>query len=148
MKKWQLLIVGLFFLGPGLSAQSFDQAWETERLLKTPESVLYDAGRNQIYVSNINGKPKDKDTNGFISVLDTSGKISKLKWLTGLHAPKGMAQNDSLLFVTDIDRIVVVDINQAKIVKMVDVPGAGFLNDLVMLPAGDVIVSDMEKNQF
>lgn len=148
MKKWQVSIIAIFSMGLGLSAQSFDMVWETEKILKTPESVLYDAGRNQIYVSNINGKPTDKDANGFISLLDTSGKINKLKWVTGMHAPKGMTQNDSLLYVTDIDRIIIIDINQAKIVKMLDVPDAEFLNDMAMLPTGEIIVSDMAKNQL
>lgn len=140
--------IALLLLGFALLAQSFDPVWETERILKTPESVLYDADRNQVYVSNINGKPTDKDANGFISILDTSGKINKLKWVTGMHAPKGMTQNDSLLYVTDIDRIIIIDIEQANIVKMVNVPGAGFLNDMAMLPNGNIIVSDMSKNQL
>src|SRR5580698_90218 len=34
-----------------------------------PESVVYDVENDRYLVSNINGKPGDKDNNGFISAL-------------------------------------------------------------------------------
>lgn len=122
--------------------------WETEKVFKTPESALYDAERNQIYVSNINGKPTIKDGNGFISILDTNGVVIKLRWVSGMNAPKGMAIIDSLLYVTDIDRIIIIDIDQAKIVKVVDVKGALFLNDIAALSTGELIISDMKMNHL
>ena len=42
--------------------------------LSTPESVLYDADDDRYLVSNINGKPTDKDNNGFISALSPDGR--------------------------------------------------------------------------
>lgn len=147
MKYWIFFIL-IIAMGTGLTAQSFDPVWETEKVLKTPESVLYDAKRNQCYVSNINGKPMDKDANGFISIVDTSGQITNLKWVAGMHAPKGMVQSDSLLYVTDIDCIRIIDIDQGKLIKSVDVPGAVFLNDMAMLPNGEIIVTDMKKDQL
>ena len=44
-----------------------EKLWETDTLLTTCESVIYDAGANVLYVSNIAGNPTDKDGNGFIS---------------------------------------------------------------------------------
>ena len=41
--------------------------WETDTLLTTCESVLYDQDQDVLYVSNINGAPDGKDGNGFIS---------------------------------------------------------------------------------
>ena len=70
-----ILIITLSLCSSFINAQSFDKVWETEKVLKIPESVLYDEIRNQIYVSNINGKPTEKDGNGFISLLDREGNI-------------------------------------------------------------------------
>lgn len=122
--------------------------WETDRVFKTPESALYDEERDQIYVSNVNGKPTDKDNNGFISILNTDGSIKELKWITGMHAPKGMAYNDSLLYVTDIDRIMVIDIDKGEIIKIVDVEGASFLNDMAVIHSNQVVISDMGENKL
>jgi len=148
MKQLLLTITAILFFAINLCSQSFDKVWETEKVFKTPESVLYDSDREQIYVSNINGKPTGKDNNGFISILDTNGVVNKLKWVSGMNAPKGMAQIDSLLYVTDIDRIVVININLAEIVKIVDVEGASFLNDITVMPTGELIVSDMAMNHL
>src|SRR6201992_901027 len=74
----------------------------------TPESVLYDADNDRYLVSNINGKPLDKDNNGFISVLSPDGQITTLKWIEGgknkvkLDGPKGTALAKGVLYVADI----------------------------------------------
>jgi len=132
----------------GLQAQVFTVVWETKPVFKTPESVYFNPVREQIYVSNINGKPLEKDGNGFISLLTKEGKIKELKWVTGLDAPKGMAVVDSLLYVTDIDRIRVIDINRAIILKTIRVDSAQFLNDLVTDNNGNMYITDTEKNQI
>lgn len=137
-------IIIIFVLSALFSkSQSFDNIWATEKVLKTPESVYYDELKNQIYVSNINGKPTDKDGNGFISLLDTTGKIVQLKWITGFDAPKGMAVSSDTLIVTDIDRIHIISIQGAKIIQTIDVEGASFLNDIVLMPDGVAYITDM-----
>ncbi|HAH23626.1 MAG TPA: ATP-binding protein, partial [Prolixibacteraceae bacterium] len=80
-------------LGAGLSssAQTLTKIWSTTAGIKTPESALFDAKSNKIYVSNIDGDPSKKDGNGFISILNADGKMEQLKWATGLNAPKGSA---------------------------------------------------------
>lgn len=148
MKQLLLTFIATIFLIINLPAQSFDLVWETEKVFKTPESALYDAERNQIYVSNINGKATAKDGNGFISILDTNGVVKKLRWISGMNAPKGMAIIDSLLYVTDIDRIVIIDINHAKIIKIVDVEDAVFLNDIEAISAENLVVSDTRLNHL
>ena len=52
-----------------LSAQhSLVKKWETPAELKTPESVLFDAGGKVLYVSNIDGQqPWAKDGKGSIT---------------------------------------------------------------------------------
>ncbi len=119
---------------------------QTPKDLKTPESVCFDKTRNRFYVSNINGKPMAKDNNGFISILTKSGDIEKLKWVEGLDAPKGMGIYRGYLYVTDIDRVVKIDIDREKIVKTYSFPKAKFLNDIAIDDNGNVYISDMLNN--
>ena len=69
-----------------------NKLWETAVVLKNPESVIYSPKQDILFVSNIDGKPNEKDQKGFISkVLPSNGNIIELSWITGLNAPKGMA---------------------------------------------------------
>jgi sugar lactone lactonase YvrE len=126
---------------------SLEKKWETDRVLKVPESVLYDRARNIIYVANINGTPADKDGNGFISKLSVDGKIENLQWVTGLDAPKGMGVYKNRLYVTDISSIVEIDIDRGKILKRYDI-GGKFLNDITVDTTGRVYVSDMAADRI
>jgi sugar lactone lactonase YvrE len=116
--------------------------------LATPESVLYDADNDRYLVSNINGKPTDKDNNGFISVLSPDGQVTTLKWIEGgknkvkLDAPKGMALVKNTLYVADITVVRMFDAKTGAPKGDVAVPGATFLNDLASGPDGKVYVSD------
>lgn len=119
--------------------------WQSEAVFEVPESVYWDAARKQIYVSNINGKPLEKDDNGYISKLDANGKIIEKKWISGLNAPKGMGVNGDRLFVTDIDRVVEISISQGKILRSIPLNGQ-FVNDIAIDPQGNVYASDMSLN--
>ncbi|CAA7616738.1 conserved exported hypothetical protein [Magnetospirillum sp. LM-5] len=116
--------------------------WEATGF-QLPESVLFDAAKNVLYVSNINADPVAKDGNGYISKLSVEGKLVTEKWVTGLDAPKGMALAKGRLYVSDIDRLVVIDVQTGKITKTYGAPGAKFLNDIAVDADGAVYVSDM-----
>lgn len=105
------------------------KVWETDTVLTTAESTLYDKSNRIIYVSNINGNHSIKDGNGFISKMNPDGTISQLQWVSGLNAPKGMALLNDKLYVTDIDEVVEINIADSSIVNKYPVEGAKFLND-------------------
>jgi hypothetical protein len=116
--------------------------------LATPESVLYDADADRYLVSNINGKPTDKDDNGFISALSPDGTVTTLKWIEGgkdkvkLDAPKGMGIVKGVLYVADISTVRMFDAKTGAPKGDVAIPGATFLNDIAVGPDGKVYVSD------
>lgn len=116
--------------------------WESDSVLKVPESVYLDKTTNQLFVANINGKPTSQDGNGFISILDIEGKIKTLKFAEGLDAPKGMDIYQGKLYVSDIDKLRVIDLANGKIVKSYHIKEAKFLNDVVVSDTGIIYVSD------
>jgi DNA-binding beta-propeller fold protein YncE len=125
---------------------SLTKAWKTPDTLNIPESVLFDSTKKLLYVSNINGKPTQKDGNGFISSLSLDGEILEYKLVEGLSAPKGMAISNGHLYVTDIDELVKINLKNYKIVDKYPVKEARFLND-VTSNSGNVYFSDMHTNK-
>ena len=126
-----------------------NKLWETPNDLKNPESVAYAPEQNVLFVSNVNGKPTQKDQNGFISkVSPSNGSINDLNWVTGLNAPKGIAtsNNKSTLYVSDITDLVEINIDNGKIMKRFNAPGSAFLNDVVSDNQGNIYVSDTVTN--
>jgi hypothetical protein len=129
-----------------LKKPTLTSKWSSEKLLLIPESVLYNEKMDILFVSNINGKPDEKDGNGFISKLKTDGSIIQLKWISGLNAPKGMGTFDNKLYVADIDQLVEIDIASGKIIKKYPAKKAKFLNDVAIDKNGNVYVSDTQNN--
>ena len=130
----------------GQRSYSLEKVWESDRVFKVPESVCYDPKGKSLYVSNIDGRPDAKDGRGFISKLSPNGRILKLKWATGLNAPKGMAIFRERLYVSDINRLVCVDLATGEILKTFPAEGARFLNDVAVDERGYVYVSDSSRN--
>jgi len=148
MKKCIILLIFIVAYTGCRDSVSITQIWESEKKLNVPESVLYSPGENILYVSNIYGKPTEKNGLGFIAKLDLDGKIIKQEWVRGLNAPKGMGILGDTLFVTDINRIALISIKEEKIIKTHDVKGAQFLNDIAIDAEGTVYVTDMYTNKI
>ena len=129
--------------------KKINKLWETRNDLKNPESVAYAPKQDVLFVSNINGKPTQKDQNGFISKVSSSnGSIIELNWVAGLNAPKGVAifNNNDTLYVSDITDLVEINIDNGKIMKRFNAPGSAFLNDVVSDNQGNIYVSDTITN--
>jgi sugar lactone lactonase YvrE len=130
------------------SSPSLVKKWETEATLKVPESVLVDAKRGVLYTSNIDGEPWADDGKGSIGKVGFDGKVIAGEWVSGLSAPKGMALHGKLLYVGDIDRVVVVDVEKGAIVDKIAVAGAHGLNDVAVDRKGVVYVSDSKDKKI
>ncbi|AMV19766.1 SMP-30/gluconolactonase/LRE family protein [Planctomyces sp. SH-PL14] len=124
------------------SAAELKEVWTVNTGLMKPESAWYDPLTKIVYVSNIGTAPDKKDGTGYISKYDTSGKVLKEKWITGLNSPKGIRGVDGLMMVSAVDEIVVIDSEFDKINRTMPVEGAKFLNDVAMDSEGNFYISD------
>lgn len=97
--------------------------------LESPHSFLADPPSRSYFISNINGDTNALDNNGFITKLSDDGRITAFKFIEGgrgdvtLHAPKGMAIVDQVLYVTDVDTLRAFDKNTGKPLATVVLPG-------------------------
>jgi len=149
MKKSILASLALLLAAP-LSAQSpkLVKLWETEPVLKTPESVLFDPSGAVLFVSNIEGKtPWKSDGHGSIGKVGLDGKVIAAEWVTGLDNPKGLGLHSGRLYVADMDHVVIIDVAKAAIVEKIAVAGAERLNDITIDSAGVVYVSDSKTGK-
>ena len=96
--------------------------------LESPHSFLADPATNSYFISNINGESGARDNNGFITKLSDDGRITAFKFIEGgrgdvtLHAPKGMAVVDQVLYVTDLDTLRAFDKTTGKPLSTVVLP--------------------------
>jgi hypothetical protein len=109
--------------------------------LDSPESVIPSADGKELWVSNVNGEGDAKDGNGYIARLSLSGDLVEKDWITGLNGPKGLSRAGTTLYVSDIDHLVEIDTLKGEVTARIPMPGAGFLNDVLVTDAG-VLVSD------
>lgn len=131
-----------------IKTPSLELIWQTDSLLTTCESVLYDKTSQTIYVTNVNNGPWEKDNNGFISTINTKGEITELKWVEGLNAPKGLGLYNGKLYVGDIDDLIEIDLENRKISNTYTVENNPQLNDVTVSPEGVVYVSGSNSNKI
>lgn len=114
------------------------EVWLLEEGLNRPESVIYDAARSALYVSNINF-----DGPGSIAKVSLDGMSVDSMWASGLKAPKGMAHGGDRLYVTDENALLEMDLDSGEIMAEHVVEGDEvFLNDVTVGEDGAVYVSD------
>ncbi|WP_138993583.1 SMP-30/gluconolactonase/LRE family protein [Larkinella sp. C7] len=156
MRLLNLLLSGSIVLTVALSAfespkkeKKLVKVWETDSTLRVPESVLYDPKGKVLYVANIVGKSDSLDGDGFISKVSLDGKIENLKWTTGLNAPKGMGIYKNRLYVTDVYRLIAINLSNGQAEKTWDATDKkAFLNDVTIDKKGTVYVSDSRNSKI
>lgn len=105
-----------------------------------------------LYAGDIGSKmdPSAKDGDGKIWKLDNNGKVIDSTFAkTVLNAPKGLAIHNHLLFLTDIDRIVALDLSSGEKKYEISFSGdAAFLNDIAVKDDSTLFVSATDKNKI
>jgi sugar lactone lactonase YvrE len=143
MRKLSLLVLLAFLFTTTWSQHALLKKWESDTLFKVPESVLFDADNNVLYVTNIDGTdPWANDGKGSVGKLGTDGKIIKVDWVTGLSGPKGMGLYKGNLYVADMSELVVIDVLAGSVIKRIAVENAQGLNDVTIDKNGVIYVSD------
>ncbi len=142
-KKFSLLLFILFIATSVKAQRNLKRLWETDSVLNIPESVL--PVKDVLYVSLIDGEPWGKEGKGGVGKVNYKGKVIDDNWITGLNAPKGLAIKGDLLYVADLDELVVISISKGKIDHKIKIDGASGLNDVTLDKNGVVYVSDTQK---
>ncbi|MFZ5495534.1 MAG: SMP-30/gluconolactonase/LRE family protein [Verrucomicrobiota bacterium] len=142
MKRRALLLIPwTVFTAVVGSAQTPELVWETTGFA-APESVVFDAGRNQFYVSNMGTHGRDATPgDGFISRVSPDGRILDLRWVTGFDNPKGLALANGRLYVGDDKDLVEIDPETCAVTaRHAPADGPGLFNDCTADSAGNVYV--------
>lgn len=143
MKKLASILLFSSILFTATAQHQLVKLWESDTILKVPESVFFDGKNKVLYVTNIDGKePWGKDGKGSVGKVGLDGKIIAVDWVSGLHAPKGMGLHKNKLYVADLTELVVIDINNGTILERIAVEGAAGLNDVSAEENGTVYVTD------
>ena len=130
------------YFGEGIT-----KTWETDRIFKTSESVLYDPKRDVLYVTNFDQfNIRNPQVKQYISKLSINGKIIEEHWVDGLNNPLGMIIHKDMLYVAERKNVAVIDIKSGEITKRLPVKGSVFLNDIAIDKKGTIYISDSRKN--
>ena len=136
-----ITFLSLLSLATHVLAAKPELLWETSGFI-APESAVFDASSQVIYVSNMGDHTKDAPAgDGFISRVSADGKLLELKWVTGLDNPKGLALANGRLYAGDDKDLVEIDLASAKILaRHAPADGPGAFNDCTADPDGNVYV--------
>jgi hypothetical protein len=112
--------------------------------LQSPYSFVSDPREKNYFISSVNGEPETVDNNGFITKLGPNGKLLNLKFIQGgkddvtLHAPKGMAVVEHVLYVADLDTLRGFDTTTGKPVLTLTLRSPATLRELQQTSLSDV----------
>ncbi len=112
--------------------------------LRAPECVVYDEVKELYFVSNVGqfNKPDGK-----ISILTRAFELKDfINW--GLDDPKGMVILGRKLYVADVTKILIIDIDEEAIVETINVGGSEFLNGMCTDGVRYIYVTEMFQNKI
>jgi len=132
------------------TAQGLKVLWELNEQdgISNPESAYYDQASGSLFLSQVAGSPDGADGKGWIVKADASGKVIEKEWVKGLNAPKGMRSYKGVLWVSDLNRVVAIDIKSKRILHNIKINSAKFLNDIAIDNSGTVYISDTFANRI
>jgi hypothetical protein len=130
-------------LAPIKQHDRVEQAWATDSVFLTPETVIYDGERDVLYVSNFDLQYGQKpEPSGYISKLSLEGEILELEWVPDLNAPTGMDIYEGKLYTTERRTLTEIDLESGAILNRYEIPDVDFPNDLAIAPDGSIYISD------
>ena len=148
-------IINLLWLS--LVAPAHTLALQIEEL-QNPQSFVTNTTTPGYFISSTNGEPDARDNNGFITKLNKDGHVVHLHFIQGgknnttLHAPKGMAIIQHILYVADLDAVRGFDTDSGENVVTRTMPptpsqsGEHSLVDVLHVGEGFLYASDTHTN--
>ncbi len=146
-----LFVVAESFGGWGLTCLDTDDLYEDSSLTKRselrygmsfPESAVYDAKRDVVYVSQY----YNQRGNEFISKVSVDGTVLEREWVSNLNMPLGMCLLGDRLYVAERRSLAIIDTETGEVVERHNVPGAVFLNDITADSSGNLYITDSDMN--
>ena len=133
--------------GKAVFIKGLKKQWESEKVFKTSESILYDSKRDVLYVSNFDQfNMRNPNVKQYISKVSLKGKIIEEKWIADVDNPLGMTIHKDKLYIVERKNIVVANPKTGEIIERIPVPKAVFINDITIDNKGVIYVSDSRIN--
>ncbi len=142
----------LFILPVFVSAQTKLQFVKRVHSFKHPESVCI-INADKIFIADIGKtfRTTDRDSDGvvFQCPINNINAKNKFNKTFKLNAPKGMMSANHKLFITDIDRIVIADMETgAKTDEIAFADTTVSLNDVFLLDDNTLLVTVINKHEL
>ncbi len=125
------------------TSEAITKKWEAKGF-QFPESIVADPTSDWIYVSNI----VSREAPGYISRISKNGKVVDYNWIGGLNQPCGLAIFDDKLYVGDQDKVHIIDIEKAQVIRSLSFVGALSFNDVAIGKNGKVFISDLMSGRI
>lgn len=110
----------------------------------TPESVA--VHNDKVYVANLGGQPGESKGAGFFTRFSLDGTQVEKLFVGKLDDPKGFGfLNDDLMVVSDHPSVKLLNVATGEVVAVLQIAGAGFLNDVAVINQNTVALSDTQK---
>jgi DNA-binding beta-propeller fold protein YncE len=81
-------------------------------------------------------------------LIDGNGKLLNSNWVTGLHSPKGLALHKDKLYVADVKQLVVINVDEGKVIARYAADDSKVLNGIAINKEGGIFVSDWMGNRI
>lgn len=153
-----VLLVAEEFGGWGFICQNGDAIYEdphlrrmfqTEKKLRSPESVVYDPSRDLFYVSNYEfAASRTSGRRRGISKIGPDGRIIDLDWVTEIDRPAGLALVADRLYAAERSGIAEINVATGAVVQRTPIEGARLLNDLAASEDGAIYCSDSAQGKI
>jgi hypothetical protein len=119
---------------------------------KHPESICV-VSPEAVFIADIGKemKPSEADSDGVLykCTIDKIAEHKKFNKNFKLNAPKGIAADKKYLYITDIDRIVIVNIETGEKEDEISFSKKGvFLNDITMLEENTLLVTATNHHEL
>lgn len=104
-------------------------------------AVFHEGISDAYFVSHTNGGALEEDGNGFISLLGGDGQLISLRFIDAaasgiaMHAPKGLAAVDTILYVADLGTLWMFHRDRGEPLGSVRIPGATALHAVLAHPS-------------